>query len=386
MRNPEANTTSSLAGGAACLGMAGSMACYFAGSEGPRRFFANWIMWWMFLLSIVLGALFLVAVEHVVGAHWSVPLRRTAERISMLLVPLFPVGVVALLGVSTLYSWAGPEAFADPLLQEKAAYLNLPFFALRAAACFLLWYVFYRLLVVASVRQDFGLAPDFAGRAKCRAVLFMLVFGVTLSVAAIDWLMSLEPNWFSTIIAVYLFAEAMLGGLAAVTLLSLYLKRVGRLPGIKADHLYNLGALIFGFSSFWAYIAYSQMMLMWYGNLPQENIFYLERISGSWLAVSVLLPVVHFLIPVFALMSRPAKSNEKRLCWVSVLLLVSVLLSTYWFVFPVLGWGVVCSWPEASFLLFFAGSAVLFVHKSLSFGPDMPENDPHLQDGLEFAL
>lgn len=365
------------------VGLLGGIACLFA-DNGPQRFAANWTMWWLFLLSIALGALFLVAMEHLVGARWSVPFRRTAERVSWLLFPLALAGAVALLGVSSLYPWAGRGT--NELLAQTRLYLNLPFFALRSALCFAAWLVCYRLLVAGSLRQDSGLAPDFARRAVRRSAAFLVVFGITVTITAVDWLMSLQPLWTSTIIGVYLFSEAAVGALAAVTLINLYLKRRGRLPGITGDHFYNLGALLFGMACFWAYIAFSQMMLIWYGNLPKETVFYINRIGGGWQVINILLPAVHFIIPVFALLSRPAKMNERRLCWVSLLLLFSVLLSFYWFVFPVLGRGILFGWPETAFILFFAGAGSILVRKALSLGPDMPERDPHLQEGLEFAL
>jgi hypothetical protein len=371
---------------ATLIGLAAQGCAFLYSNDGGRRFFANWTMWFLFLLAVVLGAMFWVAIEHVVEARWSVPLRRVPERLATLLWALIPAALLALYGVSSLYPWAAPQARYDPIIQAKSAYLNLPFFAARTAGCFLLWLVFYRGLVSASVRQDLGRAPWFPKRAKGRAAAFLVVFGVTVSLVGIDWLMSLTPHWFSTIIGVYYFAECVLAGLCAVTLVTLYLKSQGRLQRIGPDHLYNLGALLFGFTVFWAYIAYSQMMLIWYGNLPEESFFYQDRINGGWAWVSALLAAVHFLIPFAALLSRPAKCNPRRLAWVSALLLFGVALSLYWFIFPALGAGVVLGWQEAAAAIFFLGAALLLVMRALSFGPDLPEADPNLLEGLEFSL
>ena len=368
------------------LGLVGLLTSYASDGAAAARFFANWVLWYVVLLSIGLGALFLIALEHLVSARWSVPLRRIPERLSSLMVLLFPLALVALWGVRSLYLWAGPGAAGDEILQAKAVWLNVPFFTVRSLACLGLWLLFFVWLVRGSYRQDQGQAPEFPGRAKRLAAAFMIVFGVTVTVAAFDWLMSLEPHWFSTIMGVYLFSGCMVAGLAGTTLVVIYLLKAGRLPGIKPDHLYNLGALMFGFNAFWAYIAFSQFMLIWYANLPEETGFFYHRLHGPWLGVTVLLPIVHFFIPFFALLSRDAKCDTGRLRWVAIWLLASHVIDVYWLVFPSLGQGVLLGWPEVAFAFFFVALTLVWVRGSLRVGWDMPVGDPNLRAGLEFSL
>ncbi|MDC0357784.1 quinol:cytochrome C oxidoreductase [Oligoflexia bacterium] len=386
MREKQNSKTYPLIVGMTVLGALGVSLCAFGGPDVRVRFFANWVLWLVMLLSLFLGSLFLVTLEHLVSARWSVPLRKVPERLASVLWLVVPVALIALFGIHDLYLWARPEALQDIILTKKALWLNYPFFCLRVVICLALWALFYYLLVGGSKKQELGLAPKFKVRAKRLAPVCMIVFAITVSVAAFDWIMSLEPHWFSTMIGVYLFSGSVVCGLAATTLLTVYLMGKGRLPGIKTDHLYNLGALQFAFTAFWAYIAFSQFMLIWYANLPEENVFFIHRFHGGWLGVSILLPVIHFFIPFFALLARDAKSNVTRLTWVSILLLVSHLVDMYWYIFPTLDAQILFGWQELSFALFFVGLALLWVRHILKRGADMPTNDPLLEEGLSFSL
>lgn len=372
-------------GGVGLVGMA--LALVVTGDV--QRFFANWIVWLVVLLTLGLGALFMVALEHVVAARWSVPLRRVPERLAsllLLLVPIAGIGLLALLGSRPLYPWAAPGALEDKILAGKAAWLNPGFFTLRVALCFLLWWVFYAVLVKGSLRQDEGRDAAFARRARRHSVLFLLVYAPTITLVAFDWVMSLEPKWHSTIFGVYLFSGSVWSGLAAITLGVLYLKKQGRLPGVGPDHLYNLGGLMFAFTCFWTYIAISQFLLMWYANLPEEVIWFAHRSRDGWGMVAILLAVVHFAVPFFALLSRDAKSDERRLSFMAKWILGAHALDIYFLVMPSLERGVLLGVMEISAALFFIAAGVYWAARSMRMGADMPTGDPNLAEGLEFHL
>jgi len=359
------------------------------GKHPVERFFANWVVWFTSLLSVGLGALFMVALEHLVGARWSVPLRRVPERVSGLLWPLVGVAAIGLLafaGPHPLYRWALPSAATDPILGPKLIYLNVPFFAGRVALCFVLWALFHTWLVRGSYRQDETRDPAFNARAKKLSAIFMLVFAPTLSIIAFDWLMSLDPYWFSTIFGVYLFAGTMTSGLAAITLGVLWMQGKKRLPGIGPDHLYSLGGLMFAFTCFWAYIAISQFMLIWYANIPEEAVWYVDRTGAGWIGWGVLLVFMQFLVPFFALLQRDSKCDPARLRWVSIWLLAAHVVDMYYLVMPTLEQGVLFGLAEIGFLLFFPVAAVWWVARSMAQGADMPTGDPNLAKGLEFHL
>jgi len=379
-----AGRTSPLLWGATALGAAGMLAAYFV--SGAPRFWANWLVWYLFLLSVALGALFLVALEHLVAARWSVPLRRIPERLACLLIPLAGVGLAALGAIPVLYPGARPEAAADPVLGGKAVWLGLPFFSVRVAVCAALGLLALGVLAGGSLRQDQEPGPRFTLRARRFAPAAMAIFALAVSQAAFDWIGGLAPAWYSDVIGVYLFSGTFLAGLAATTLAVLHLQDRHRLPEIRFDHLYSLGGFMFGFVVFWAYIAFAQYLLMWYANLPDEVWWYRARTLGAWLPVALLLAFLNFFLPFFALATRDAKGDGPRLRWVSVVLLAAHWLDMYWLVFPALGATPLFAWPELGFALFFLGASLLWVRGAMARGADMPVGDPFLQEGLRFRL
>jgi len=369
--------------GMAAVGAVGVASSFVA---QPERFWANWLLWFVFVLTIGLGSLFIVALGHLVGARWSVPIRRVPERLAGLVVFAAPMALVALSSLPVLYPWARPEAALHPAIAGKAPWLNVPFFAGRALACFALWILAYRILTGGSVRQDQTKDPAFSVSAKRFAPVFMVIFALSITLVAFDWISSLEPEWYSDIFGVYIFAGTFLAGLAASSLALLYLMDRGRLPGVRADHLYNLGGFMFAFTVFWSYIGFAQYMLMWYADMPEEIFWYKQRIEGPWLNVILLVAVVHFLVPFFALVARDRKGDPRRLRWVAMLVLAAHFLDLYWLILPVVGTSPPLSWPEVSFALCFIGLVLLWVRRSMTIGADMPIGDPLLNEGLEFRL
>ncbi len=369
---------------AAILGLVGIIATPLV--HGLERFWINWILWFVFLLTIGLGCLFIVALEHVVGARWSIPLRRVPERLSSLILIMGPASLLALFSLHFLYPWTQTESLSNPVVAGKAGWLNVPFFAFRVVACLVLWIVAYRILVNGSIRQDMDQDPMFNVRARRFAPLFMIIFGITITVVAFDWISSLEPAWYSDVFGVYLFAGTFLAGLAATSLALLYLKRLGRLPQVGPDHMYNLGGFLFAFTVFWCYIGFAQYLLMWYANMPEEVFWYKERLQGGWGPLLLALAVFHFFVPFFILIPRDAKRDTRFLFWTAMLMLVCHWLDLYWMIFPALERGALPGWPELSFSLLFVCGGLLWIRRSMSQGEDMPVGDPFLNEGLEFRL
>ena len=370
--------------GAVALGAAGVLGTYFA--AGPERFWANWVLWFVLLFTLGLGSLFIVALEHLVSAKWSVPIRRIPERLATLLLPAIPVGLIALGAVPVLYPGSRPEAAHHPILAGKAFWLSLPFFSVRTVFAFVLVVIALAVLVGGSLKQDVSKDPAFNFRARKFAPAFMAIFALVITLVAFDWISGLTPEWYSDIFGVYIFAGAFLSGLAATALSLLYLQGEGRLEGVRQDHLYNLGAFLFAFTVFWSYIGFAQYMLMWYANMPDEVIYYKVRLAGAWRAITFALAALHFILPFFALVTRDAKRDPKRLRRVAILMLGAHVLDMYWLIFPALGGSPRFGWPELSFALFFLGGILLWVRGAMEKGEDMPVGDPFLREGLEFRL
>jgi len=366
------------------LGLVGVVASFAIST--PERFWANWIVWFLFLFTLALGCLFIVAIEHLVAARWSVPIRRLPERISTILLPVIPIGLIALGAVPVLFPGARPEALQNKFLAGKAFWLGLPFFSARTVICLALCLLALFVLVKGSLKQDQTKDPQFNVRARKFAPVFMAIFAFVITALAFDWVSGLTPEWYSDIFGVYLFAGGFLAALAATVIALGYLQGQGRLQGVRRDHRFNLGAFLFAFTVFWSYIGFAQYMLMWYANLPEEVVWYKVRLEGGWYGVTLALAILHFVVPFFALVTRDAKGDPRRLRWVAFLMLGAQALDLYWLVFPVLGKGVLFSWPEISFGLFFVAGSLLWVRRSLTWGEDMPVGDPFLAKGLEFHL
>jgi len=377
-------TSPTLLRGAMALGALGVLGSYV--TAGHERFWANWVFWFVLMFTLGLGALFIVALEHLVNAKWSVPVRRIPERVATLLLPAIPVGLIALCALPVLYPGTRPEAAHNPILAGKAFWLGVPFFSVRTLLSFGLCTLGLWVLVGGSLRQDTTRDPAFNLRARKFAPAFMASFALVITLVAFDWLSGLTPEWYSDIFGVYVFAGAFLSGLAATALCVLHLQDQDRLEGVRSDHLYNLGGFLFAFTVFWSYIGFAQYMLMWYANLPDEVIYYKVRLAGSWRAITISLATLHFVIPFFALVTRDAKKDPKRLRRVAYLMLFAHALDMYWLIFPVLGLEPRFSWPELSFALFFLGGILLWLRGAMQKGEDMPVGDPFLREGLEFRL
>jgi hypothetical protein len=373
-----------LLGAMTLIGAAGSAGVYF--SVGRERFWVNWLVWTLFLLTIGLGNLFLVALERLVGAHWSVPMRRVPERLASLIPLAVPLLLIAFFGVPVIFPWTYPEAAHNPILVAKAPWLNLPFFAIRLAVCATVWMLFYAFYVRGSLRQDQSKNPAFTVRARRLAPVFMVVFFFSVTILAFDWISGLEPEWYSDMFGVYLFAGSFISGIAAMVLGVLSLKGRGRLPDVQTKHIYNLGSLGLAFTVFFAYIGFAQYMLIWYANLPEEVIWFKHRIEGAWQPVALLLPLLHFFIPFFLLIGSVGKKHPAPLRLAAISILLGHFVDLYWLVFPVLGPAPLFGWPELAMACFFLGLGSLQIRRAMGRGADMPVGDPLLIKGLEWQL
>jgi hypothetical protein len=218
---------------------------------------------------------------------------------------------------------------------------------------------------------------------------FMVVFAFTATFAAIDWLMSLEPHWFSTIFGVYVFSGMVVAALSVITIATIWLRATGRIDAtvVTDDHLYNLGALLFAFVCFWAYIAFSQYMLIWYANVPEESFYIVRRLEGGWKSVSVGLALARFVVPFLVLLSRRAKTNPRILVAISLFLLGGQVLDLYWLVMPQASpSGPVLGWTEIGPPLLLAGAFLLAVARFMRRHAMVAIGDPGFEESRRFHL
>lgn len=373
----------------AALTLIGIVAFILGYLTDPTRSVFNNVIVLMFLISIGLGSLFLVGIEYLSGAVWSTPFRRIPEILAGLLLVAVIVSIPALLNLHDLFHWMHPEAVeTDKILHGKAPYLNETFFFIRVAAFFAIWLLFYFLITRNSKKQDETKDQGLTRKNIRLSAVFMPFFAITVTFTAIDWMMSLEPHWFSTIYGVYYFSGTFLCAISVTTFILINLSEKGYLfKQINSDHYYSFGALIFGFLNFWAYIAFSQFLLIWYANLPEETIWFAQRWHGPWMYVSILLVIVHFVVPYFGMLSQPSKMNPKNLKFFSVWMIFAHILDLYWLIMPTYSPdSLPLGWIEIGFIAFAIGIVILFFAVKAKKTNLMPIGDPKLLRGINFHL
>ncbi|MCS6885954.1 MAG: hypothetical protein RMM17_10060 [Acidobacteriota bacterium] len=363
----------------------GWIGCFIGYVIDAKQFHFSYLVSIIYFLSICLGALFFVMIQYVCTAGWSVVVRRIAETVMRNIDVCAVLFIPVLIGIPHLYHWVHPEP-NDIILQKKAGYLNIKFFVARAVVYFGIWVLISRAIYKHSIAQDEdGKAEHNRRSMKWSAPGILLLF-LSGSLAAFDWLMSLDPHWYSTIFGVYFFSGSAVAFVALLILFSMYLRKRGVLSKeITHEHYHDLGKLLFAFTVFWAYIAFSQYFLIWYANLPEETGWYLHRQEGSWLWVSLLIVFGHFLFPFLALISRIAKRNLKFLSFMAMWMMVMHYVDIYWIVMPTLSHhGVHVHWLDVAALLAVMGTlGVVFVSR-LGKNAIVPIKDPFLSESLHF--
>ncbi len=370
------------------VGTALSLLAFYVDQE---RAIFNYLVTYMMIVSIGLGSLFIVALEYIAGADWSTPFRRIPEFFAGLLPVLLILVIPLFIFNHDLFQWAHKEAVAeDKILQGKAPYLNLTFFIVRTFVFIGLWSLFYSVMTRNSRKQDESKDQSLTKKNIRLAAVFIPVFALSLTFTAIDFMMSLAPNWFSTIFGVYYFAGTVVAALAAITIAVILLKEKGYFsPWITDDHLFSLGALLFAFINFWAYIAFSQFLLIWYADLPEETFWFLTRWNGGWVLFSLLLIIVHFAVPYFALLTQPSKKNPKILKFIAIWLLFAHLIDLFWLIMPNMQSmknGYVFSWIDLVFPIAGLGLVMLLFNMLAKKFNLIPIGDPKLKRGIDFHL
>ncbi len=374
------------------LSLAGMLGIGLAQQDGARRLGHAWLLNGWFVLTICLGAVFFVAIQHLTRAGWSVSVRRVAEMIgSGVAVPvalLVPVILTLLFGYSGIYPWNDATSVAgDSVLLGKQAYLNAPFFTLRTVLYGATWIAVAAWLAQTSRRQDISGDKRLTLLMERRSAPLLIVLGLTLTFAAFDWLMSLDPYWFSTIFGVYVFSGAMVASLALLSLIAAISVQTNALPRfVNREHLHDVVKLLFGFNCFWAYIAFSQYLLTWYANIPEETVWYKHRQTAGWELVSLALIVGHFVLPFLVLMPRSAKRNPMVVIAMSALLLVMHWVDMYWLIYPQLTDEPVVGAIELLGAVFFVGVTVLGVLWFAQRDAIVPIRDPRLREAVKHTV
>ncbi len=366
-------------------------------SSDPTRGWGAALMGSYYVLSIAAGAGVIIALMHVTKAGWGVVVRRIPEAVTTYLpLGLLTLGTVTGLGMQHLYEWSHPDAAEDEVLVRKLAYLNVPGFFTRMVVILGAWIILTLLMRKTSIDQDKDGDEKKTARNVVLGVFYLIAFGLGMTFGSIDWLMSLEPHWFSTMFGVYQFAGAHVAAAATCTIIVVKLRANGQLPLVTENHLHDFGKMMFAFSVFWGYIFVSQYLLIWYSNIPEETGYFLLRWSHGWQPLWALNIVMNFLVPFVCLIPRPNKRNPKWLLPVAIVILLGHFLDVYLQVAPALGdmvaaehhaeiAGPVFGLTEIGGAATFIGLFVLAVTMALGKASLLPAKDPYLQESIHHA-
>jgi hypothetical protein len=301
-----------------------------------ERFYQAYLCAYLFALGPAVGSLAIVMLHNLTGGGWGFAIRRLLEAALRTLPAMALLFVPIVFGLHTLYEWSHADAVAaDPVLQHKSAYLNVPFFLGRAALYFALWIGLGLAMVRLSDRYDHTLSVKALRRMKTASGFGLVAYVLTTTFASFDWGMSLEPHWFSTIYGVQFLVGQALSTLCLAILGAAWLARHAPFSRwIAARHFHDLGNLTMAFVMLWAYVSFSQFLIIWSGNLPEENVWYLKRLGHGWQAIALVLVLLHFAVPFLILLVRRSKRNARVLARIAAGLLLLRWLDQYWLIAP----------------------------------------------------
>lgn len=374
------------------VGVAALAACTLAASSAPDAFFRGYLFGYVFFAGLTLGCMAIVMLQYLTGGAWGIPIRRLLESGTRTL-PLVAILFLPIaLGLRHLYSWSRPEVVAhDRLLQAKHAYLNVPFFLGRTVFYFAIWMGIAYLLNRWSLEQDREGTREVSRRLQLLSAAGLLAYGLTVTFASIDWVMSLEPHWFSTMYGVLYIAGQALNALAFVTAVLVLMARHEPFANfVRPSHYHDLGKLMLAFVMFWSYVAFSQYLIIWAGNLPEEIPWYLRRLNGGWGWIGVALIALHFALPFLLLLPEGANRNPRILASVAALVVLMRLVDVYWLVRPAFTQATAAPssahfqvhWLDLAAPIGIGGVWLALFLWELEQRPLLPVHDPEYQEAL----
>jgi hypothetical protein len=379
--------------GAIAAAVVGLLACFAGGFANPAQFYRSWLFAYLFWVNVGVGCISLLLIHHLTGGYWGLVIRRLLEAgaRTLYLAPLFFLPV--LLGMHQLYPWTHAEAVAaDEVLHWKSPYLNVPFFLARTAFYFIVWIGLARVLSRLSGRLDTDTDPKIERRLRGLGGAGLLLMGLTITFASVDWAMSLDPHWFSTLYGVvFMVGQALAALTFSIVLLALFIKEAPFSGVVKPNDTHDLGKLMLAFTMLWAYLHLSQFLIIWAGNLPEEIPWYIRRTQGAGQLVAQFIIVFHFALPFLLLLSRDLKRSAKSLAGIAGLVFVLRALDLFWMVAPDMQAhgaehaGLAFHGLDLATPVALGGIWLAFFAHQLRVRPLLPVGDPEMRERIEKA-
>jgi hypothetical protein len=371
----------------AFIALVGLVACVAGFAADRAQFFHSYLLSFCFAVTIMLGGMFFVMVQYLTGSAWSITVRRFMETIIAGMPVALLLFVPVALGVNYLYEWTNADVVAkEAVLRAKAGYLNPEFFTIRAIAYLVLWSIWALAIYGQSTKQDREKSKAQMDACSRWSAPGLLLVTATGTLASFDWIMSLDPKWYSTIFGLYCLSGGALAFFGVLTLIALGMRRAGVLTNsITEEHYHDLGKWMFALTMFWAYIAFSQYILIWYANIPEETIFFRNRMVGSWRWLSAALLFGRFILPFLFLIFRSTKRNLQLLGIAAGWVVAMHFVDMYWLIMPAFSKsGLAPSWMDLGALVGVAGVLGYAFWLRLRKKALVPIGDLRFEQGLNF--
>ena len=365
------------------IGLATLLLCGLGAMVSPQQFFRSYLVAYLFWFGIAMGCLTILMIYHITGGAWGAVIRPLLESATRTLPVLAVLFLPIVLGIGSLYEWANPEIVAhDALLQHKRLYLNVPFFLVRAVFYFAVWLTLTRLLNRWSAKQDLTTDPRPAEVLETLSRVGLVAIGLTMTFASIDWAMSLEPHWSSTLYGVLIVGGQLLTAMAFIIPVATLLVLRGPLADvIHTEQFHDLGKWMLAYIMLWAYFALSQFLIIWSANLPEEIPWYMNRLHGGWQWLGVAIIVFHFVLPFVVLLSRDVKRDARLLTIVALAVMAVRFIDLFWMLTPAFyPDGLVVHWMDLATVLGVGGIWLWAFVWQLNGRPLVAVNDPSLPE------
>jgi hypothetical protein len=358
------------------------------------QFLRSWLFAHLFWTGVSIGCLSLLMLNHLTGGVWGAVIRRLVEAGARVLPVLALLFLPIAFGVPRIYEWARPDAMADPVLRMKQPYLNVPFFLVRAVFYFGAWSLLAHLLSRWSAELDRGGSLRVARRLRGLSGGGLVLLGFTITFSAVDWAMSLDPHWYSTIYGMIFMVNQTLSAMALVIVLLARFRDESPFAGmVRPEAFHDLGKLLLAFVMFWCYVAFAQYLIIWAGNLPEEIPWYLRRLSGGWGWIGAALVLFHFALPFLLLLPEGANRNSRILAGVAALVVLMRFVDVYWLVRPVFTQATAAAastrfqvhWLDLAAPIGIGGVWLAFFLWQLEERPLLPSQDPEFLEALAHA-
>lgn len=365
-------------------GVAGLGLCLFGAFYNTRQFFISYLFGYLFWLGIALGCLGFLMIHHLTGGRWGFPVRRFFEAAVMTLPLMALLFIPICFGLRDLYSWTDAHAVAvNPILRHRSEYMTQPLYVIRAAMFFVIWSVAAFVLNKWSLQQDATADVEPTQKLRTLSGPGIVLYPLTATFVFVDWVLSLEPDWYSTMFLVLIVIGQMLAGLAFAIILLAWLRNSEPYSKIiTKTHFHHLGMLLFAFVMLWTYMAFSQLLIIYAGNLPHEIVWYRHRIAGDWKTVVWFLVLFHFCVPFFLLLSRDLKKDARTLATLAAVVFFAHIVYDYWLIAPSFSpAGIRFHWLDFAAAIGVGGIWIAAFARRLNNHPLLVQNDPRPHNG-----